>query len=148
MVLLDPCCIVFQRLKAVAGCCFGGGDSAHKIECALIRLNEVVQSVNYVIVKVAERLVLGIASGAGGAPMLEVRKVAGVKDPADKLFDHVLTPIVPLPAAEPPSDAAVAAPPEETTHPEYVYLLRVVSRVPLEIPNAKMPTTLLPAAEP
>jgi hypothetical protein len=36
------------------------------------------------------------------------------------------TPTVLFPAAEPNPEAAVAAPPAETTQPEYVYLLRVV----------------------
>jgi hypothetical protein len=80
--------------------------------------------------------------------MLEVRKVAGVEDAADKLFDHVLTPVVPLDAAaRPERDAAVAAPPTLTTSPEYVYLLRMVL-LPLTQPNAKIPTVLLPVAEP
>jgi hypothetical protein len=61
---------------------------------------------------------LRVAAVALGAPMLEVRKVAGVEDAADKLFDHMLTPVVPLDAAEPTYDAAVAAPPAATTQPE------------------------------
>ena len=50
--------------------------------------------------------------------MLEVSKVAGVEDAADELFNHMLTPDVPLPAALPYPVATVAAPPEATTHPE------------------------------
>jgi hypothetical protein len=52
-----------------------------------------------------------------------------------------------LPAAEPWHAAgkdAVAAP---TVSPEYVYLLRVVVAL-LMFPNAKIPTVLLPVAEP
>lgn len=54
---------------------------------------------------------------------------------------------MPLDAAEPQADAAMAAVPAVTTQPEYVYLSRVVERLPV-LPNAKMPTVLLPAAEP
>jgi hypothetical protein len=44
-------------------------------------------------------------------------------------------PTVLLPAADPFSEAAVAAPPVLTTSPEYVYLLRVVT-VPQQVfPN-------------
>jgi hypothetical protein len=53
-------------------------------------------------------------------------------------------PTVLLPAAAPPCEATVAAPPALTVSPEYVYLLRVV----LAFPNAKIPKVLLPAAEP
>jgi hypothetical protein len=56
-------------------------------------------------------------------------------------------PTVLLPAAEPASEATVAAPPALTTSPEYVYLLRVVDAQGAR-PKAKMPTVLLPAAEP
>ena len=59
----------------------------------------------------------------------------------------MFTPDVPLDAAEPKADAAVAAPPALTTSPEYVYLLRVVT-LPTAHPKAKIPTVLLPAAEP
>ena len=59
----------------------------------------------------------------------------------------MLTPDVPLEAAEPYREAAVAAPPALTTQPEYVYLSRVVE-IAGAFPNAKMPTVLLPAAEP
>jgi hypothetical protein len=48
-------------------------------------------------------------------------------------------PTVLLPVAEPHEDAVVAAPPALTTSPEYVYLLRVVTREPV-VPNANMPT--------
>jgi hypothetical protein len=48
-------------------------------------------------------------------------------------------PIVLLPAAEPPFDAAVAAPAKLATQFEYVYLLRVVSAfAPVSSPNAKI----------
>ena len=57
-------------------------------------------------------------------------------------------PTVLLPAAEPAFEAAVAAPPALTTQPEYVYLLRVVTRPPAVHPRANTPTVLLPAAEP
>ena len=57
-------------------------------------------------------------------------------------------PTVLLPAAEPPADATVAAPPAVTALLEYVYLSRVVTRVAPAVPSAKMPTVLLPAAEP
>ena len=50
-------------------------------------------------------------------------------------------PLVLLPAAEPQNDAAVAAPPALTTSPEYVYLFRVTTPVPLALPSAKMPKT-------
>ena len=61
----------------------------------------------------------------------------------------MFTPVVPLEAAEPQNELAVAAPPAATTHPEYVYLLRVVEPTQgLVLPNAKIPTVLLPAAEP
>ena len=65
------------------------------------------------------------------------------------MVDYVFTPIVPLDAAEPPLDAAVAAPPAATTQPEYVYLSRVATRLKQAFnPNAKIPTVLLPAADP
>ena len=60
----------------------------------------------------------------------------------------MFTPVVPLDAAEPKRDAAVAAPPALTTSPEYVYLSRVVTQPPGVPPNANIPTVLLPAAEP
>ena len=61
----------------------------------------------------------------------------------------MLTPLVPLEAAEPPYDAAVAAPPVVTTQPVYVYLSRVlIAELEGPTPSAKMPTVLLPAAEP
>jgi hypothetical protein len=59
----------------------------------------------------------------------------------------MFTPVVPLDAAEPKDDAVVAAPPAATTSPEYVYLLRVVTALGAS-PSAKMPSVLLPAAEP
>jgi hypothetical protein len=60
----------------------------------------------------------------------------------------MLTPMVPLPAAAPSLFATVAAPPAAFTSPEYVYLLRVVEDAHATNPSAKMPTVLLPAAEP
>jgi hypothetical protein len=60
----------------------------------------------------------------------------------------MLTPDVPLDAAEPEHDAAVAAPPALTTQPEYVYLSRVATRPQFVNPNANIPTVLFPAAEP
>ena len=56
-------------------------------------------------------------------------------------------PTVELPVAEPASDAALAAAPDETTHPENVYLSRVVEALG-RAPKAKIPTVELPAAEP
>ena len=58
----------------------------------------------------------------------------------------MFTPMVPLPAAEPPYEAAVAAPAAATVQPEYVYLLRVVVATPEVRPSAKIPMVLLPAA--
>ena len=60
----------------------------------------------------------------------------------------MLTPHVPLEAAEPLREATVAAPPALTTQPEYVYLLRVVVGAQALLPIAKIPIVLLPAAEP
>jgi sorbitol-specific phosphotransferase system component IIBC len=56
-------------------------------------------------------------------------------------------PTVELPAAEPSADAAVAAVAELFTHPEYVYLSRVVDRA-VVYPKANIPTVELPAADP
>jgi hypothetical protein len=50
--------------------------------------------------------------------VLEVGYVACVKYAADKLFDHMFTPVVPFDAADPKDDATVAAPPAVTTSPE------------------------------
>jgi hypothetical protein len=49
-------------------------------------------------------------------------------------------PTVLLPAAEPAVETAVDAVAAETTHPEYVYLLRVVVPLPPKLvgPNAKI----------
>ena len=52
---------------------------------------------------------------------------------------------MPLEAAEPDFDAALAAVADALTQPEKVYLLRVVLGVP---PKAKIPTVVLPAADP
>jgi hypothetical protein len=54
---------------------------------------------------------------------------------------------MPLDAAEPYLEIAEDAVAEVTTQPEYVYLSRVVL-LPATQPNAKIPTVLLPAAEP
>ena len=56
-------------------------------------------------------------------------------------------PTVELPAADPRKDAALAAAPDDTTQPEYVYLSRVVE-APDAYPSANIPTVELPAAEP
>ena len=53
-------------------------------------------------------------------------------------------PTVALPAAEPDCEAALAAAPDDTTQPEYVYLSRVVEL----LPKLNIPTVELPAAEP
>jgi hypothetical protein len=57
-------------------------------------------------------------------------------------------PIVLLPAAAPEFDATVEAVAAATVQPAYVYLSRVVEAVLGVLPKAKMPTVLLPAAEP
>jgi hypothetical protein len=51
-------------------------------------------------------------------PTFEVGYVACVEHAADKLFDHSVTPMMPLEAADPPEDVAVAAPPALLTSPE------------------------------
>ena len=56
-------------------------------------------------------------------------------------------PTVALPAADPYLFAAVAAAPDDTTQPEYVYLSRVVEALGVA-PKANMPTVELPAAAP
>jgi hypothetical protein len=61
------------------------------------------------------------------------------------LLPNAKMPVVLVPAAEPPFDAAVAAPPAETTHPEYVYLLRVVEATDDICPSANM--AKLPSAD-
>ena len=58
-------------------------------------------------------------------------------------------PVVELPAAEPKLEATLAAAPEDTVHPEYVYLSRfAVLDELLGCPNAKIPTLAVPAAAP
>jgi len=52
-----------------------------------------------------------------------------------------------LEAAEPAYDAALAAPPEETTQPEYVYLSRVFAGQGVP-PKANIPTVEFPVADP
>ena len=59
----------------------------------------------------------------------------------------MLTPVVPLEAAAPLRDAALAAVATALVHPENVYLLRVVEAVPV-FPKAKIPTVEFPAADP
>jgi len=55
-------------------------------------------------------------------------------------------PTVLFPAADPYLDVAVDAVADEFTHPEYVYLLRVVDELGV-CPNAKIPIDELPAAD-
>jgi hypothetical protein len=56
---------------------------------------------------------------------------------------------VPLEAAEPPKEPALAAVPEDTTQPEYVYLSLVDKVIPRPLhPSAKIPTVAFPAAAP
>ena len=69
-------------------------------------------------------------------------------EPAPLAYPSAKIPIVLLPAAEPPYEATVAAPPALTKQPEYVYLSRAVLLPPLMFPIAKILNALFPAAEP
>ena len=60
---------------------------------------------------------------------------------------YTFTPVVPFDAAEPFALATLADVAEETTQPEYVYLLRVAEKLKQIKPMAIIPTVLLPAAE-
>jgi hypothetical protein len=60
----------------------------------------------------------------------------------------MLTPVVPLEAADPKRDTALDAVAVAFVSPEYVYLLRVVEAPALVFPKAKIPTVALPAAAP
>jgi len=53
-----------------------------------------------------------------------------------------------LEAAAPAYDTTLAAPPEETTQPEYVYLSRVVIAELQPNPKANIPLVEFPAADP
>ena len=65
------------------------------------------------------------------------------------MFPKANIPTVELPAAEPRLDTALAAAPDDTTQPEYVYLSRVVETpTPLTYPKANIPTVELPVAAP
>lgn len=60
----------------------------------------------------------------------------------------MFTPVVPLEAAAPENDAALAAVADALVQPEYVYLLRVATAKLGVFPKAKIPRVELPAAAP
>lgn len=60
---------------------------------------------------------------------------------------YTLTPVVPLEAAAPLLDVALAAVATALTSPEYVYLF-LVAELGLVDPRAKIPRVALPAAAP
>jgi len=80
VIFLNPLGLVFQMLKDLWDIRIRRRDVPHQLIGALIRLDEVVQSLKDILIKVPKGLVLGIRFRAPVDPM---RDVARIEYPAD-----------------------------------------------------------------
>lgn len=88
MVLLDPLSVFDKDKLDVLGLGLRSAHRTNQLERTLIRLYQAIQSLDDFFVESTQCLVTRKGTDAIGGPVLKMGHVAGVKDPADELFDH------------------------------------------------------------